>query len=688
MIDQAVARETNSANSNDASAHLRRESYGTLQDEARLKRSAASGGTVPFERNAAPGLNEYENSSPPENILLIASHHGNYDQMSHYPRHRRDEDSYQQHEYQKPPQEYPYREYREIPDYDYEQRRQYSPLYDESRNAELLHTDTKPGFVAGLMNGVLRSSMQSPIDNIAQLIDHTVGKAFDTNLHEKTRDLVGSRMQTEYGSSAWHGQLAGEAIGSLPWLLLAHQTAKGVLGSFESTRGLLAEASLGGKSSFRNSFIEGAATGATYTGLFSAEADNDNYWSAKSRHLAEGAAMMGTFNGFNNSLGQALFKNQSMSRAMLVGAIAAAPAAAVETGLSHTLEDSKNDLWTDFKMNYYKDALVGAGFNGMSRFETVGDRINAMPKVELKPLETATQISEMPEGHVGWTQSWALKKGPDNALWISPDAVAGVEFNADPSLNNTLKVIRTENNGIAVDFAKMADPSFAMHWRSSSNPAAEGLLPVGLAMHPKGVFPFIGTQARIPDGYGEGINPALSAKMRTGRTERSAVSSSDSRQTTSSSSSNSGWGPFEYLLFWNAISPRVHESTNYNLGGGGSSSFDSNGDISTEQGGYGDSWNKGTSGGGWGDEGVAKTDGNQWGGNGGYDNNVLDNKTGADDNGNGNNGYGNNAVDQYDPGYGNGADQGIGGGADNQVFAGDGGYDTSATFTGDTGFGV
>ncbi len=631
MIDNPDSRSVNRSSAEERFSSLHEDAY-----------SSEKGNGLQSSRSVSTG--KLAQNEPEFQIEVVRHRRPDNDGENHQYRNYQ----YRNYQYRRDDYDGEYNQYRHP--YERSDRHRLSNSYDYRQYGDLSAPVEKPGFFSEAWHAGLRSLVQSPLDNAAQLVDNTVGKFLDTHLYDKTKELIvaNNKADVEVGSAAWHGRMVGDVVGMLPWMLLANKVVRGSLGSFEASKGLISSGEALGQATFRQSFTEGALTGATYTGLFSSESDNENFWSSKAKHTALGAGMMGTFGAFNNGILQRMAERNLSGTAsrMFAGALSALPGAAVETGLDHMLYERNTDLVSDFKVNLYKDALIGAGFNGLSRFENAADRVRAAEKVDLKPLEAPTTIAEMPEGSVGWTPSWALKTGPKNTLWISSDAVAGTEFNASPALSNTLRVIRTENGGIAVDMAKMADPSHAITWRNSSDPKGEGFLPVGLAMHPKGVFPFEGNQARLPAGYGENIKPDLTP--RTFSDSRPAPADRAQSPGSSPPSSSSGWGLFEHFLFWNWISggsSHIHNQTTYNLGGT-DSSFTSNSDVAGAApgtglfGGWGadrswggDNAQQGTAGGdttgqgwgatlGWGDSNGAQTfggdDGYRSGGDDGY----------------------------------------------------------------------
>ena len=159
------------------------------------------------------------------------------------------------------------------------------------QNAETttISQNSPAGFVKGLGQSLLHTLVQSPLEGVAQLVDHTAGAAFDSHLYAKSKDLIiAAPAPAAFGSAEWHGQAIGGAVGMMPLFLASRGVLRGGAGMFKLTEGLVASEmeAAASKNIFTTGsaklILEGGATGAAYAGVFKPqESGQANYWTSK-----------------------------------------------------------------------------------------------------------------------------------------------------------------------------------------------------------------------------------------------------------------------------------------------------------------------------------------------------------------------------------------------------------------------
>jgi len=133
------------------------------------------------------------------------------------------------------------------------------------------------------------SGVQAPIDGMSQLANKVAGSKIIPDFQ-----IISAPMQAEFGSTNWHAQQIGGAVGMLAPFLAVN---KGV-GAF------MKPASAAEAMSLRFKITQAAASGFFYDGVMRSVPDEErNFWLARLKHASVGAATFTTLVGTAHGLG-------------------------------------------------------------------------------------------------------------------------------------------------------------------------------------------------------------------------------------------------------------------------------------------------------------------------------------------------------------------------------------------------
>ena len=243
-----------------------------------------------------------------------------------------------------------------------------SPGQNQSNNSEQAGTTA---FVRGFAESLAYSAVQSPLEGVAQLIDHTVGLPFQTHLAVGVKDaIVSAPAPASFGTAEWHGQSFGAAAGVLPWFALSRAGLRGGLSLLGLGEKLLPVAAADGLTI--KAVVEGGATGAVASLLKPQDTDKDeSFWAAKAgagmRDFAAFATMTATQAVLSNKLGSLGIDSQITRRALNTasGALSGLPATFVDAGIN--LAQGRDQTLSDLGKSAYSYALIGGAFGAAAR---------------------------------------------------------------------------------------------------------------------------------------------------------------------------------------------------------------------------------------------------------------------------------------------------------------------------------
>ena len=241
-------------------------------------------------------------------------------------------------------------------------------------------------FLHGASQSFLYSLVQSPLEGLAQTIDHTIGETDHTNFYDKVKDrLVAAPKPAAFGSAEWHGQAIGGALAIIPSFLATRGALRGAASLAPETAGLVVSnveaaathdlfSATSGKL-----ILESGTTAAVYSTAFKPVGSGEkDYWQAKSDQMASDFATFSTLTASSIFLSNGLrtaalpmlekypgaWQLVQKGSAVLAGGLSGIPAAAVQTVGEYAHTGRKSDLsLSNFGKNAYSFAVVGASLS-------------------------------------------------------------------------------------------------------------------------------------------------------------------------------------------------------------------------------------------------------------------------------------------------------------------------------------
>ncbi len=223
-------------------------------------------------------------------------------------------------------------------------------------NRNLLEVGRTPvsDFTENARDALLFSLVQSPLSGAAQLIDKSIG----TELLPKVQ-FMNSPHQTEFGSSAWAGQVIGGTVGTaLPFLAMHRLIGPGAAAKLEATNSYgLGRAAL---PHLGKSMLAGAA----YTAILQPinEKEEPDFWQARLRNGATGGLAALTLTA--TSIGLKSTRIQALNHDIIAGAISGVPAGLVSANAHSLLAGKGFATATENTQSMATFALGGAFLGG------------------------------------------------------------------------------------------------------------------------------------------------------------------------------------------------------------------------------------------------------------------------------------------------------------------------------------
>ena len=294
--------------------------------------------------------------------------------------------------------------------------------------------NTTGALIKGATQTFLHSLIQAPLEGVAQVVDHTVGKPFQTHLYDKSKDLiVAAPEQTTFASAEWHGQAIGGALAMIPLFLASRGALRSTAGALKLTEALVvSEAEAATNSKVFSSIgakltLEGGATGAVYSGAFkpvetSGNNSESSYWHAKATTVAGDFASFATLTASSIYLNTALksfvepviaraptlapFANRALS--FSAGSLSGAPAAVLETSWQYFQNQNKSpgenstsqdSFARQLGQNIYSYAFVGGALGALHGQPAAPKFVPLELTAELKNLVKLNEFTD--ERHTG-----------------------------------------------------------------------------------------------------------------------------------------------------------------------------------------------------------------------------------------------------------------------------------------------
>jgi hypothetical protein len=225
-----------------------------------------------------------------------------------------------------------------------------------------------------VLNEALHSAayagLQSPVDGVSQLLNLPKVK------------MVDAPMPAEFGSTAWHAQQIGGAVGMLAPFMLVN---KGV-GSLMAKEGAMAETM-----SLRYKVTQAAAAGFVYDGLMRPVQENEgNFWAARFKHATIGAVTFGTLAGTAHGL-DAIGK--PMNSQLFNHTLAGITAGGVNAQLESLMAGRGFATQEESMQAGYTFAVVGLGMKGI---EKTTDLVTARHQEIVRQRELRDDLREVP----------------------------------------------------------------------------------------------------------------------------------------------------------------------------------------------------------------------------------------------------------------------------------------------------
>lgn len=263
------------------------------------------------------------------------------------------------------------------------------------------------------------SMVQSPLDGAAQLLDKTTGSKFLPSLH-----LMDAPSETQFASAKWHAQQIGSAAGmALPFLILHKGVSNFSRSALELTLGGASARHLG--KSAGKSIIDSALTGAAYGGIFTPVSSDDDFYKARWKESAIGAATFATFTGASSALKgfdrvspKANLKEiQSFKNAVIAGL----PAGAVCAEGRSLAESGKHADAIDLLKSAYSFSFVGGALSlGQLSLDSLSSRrlrTKALTSEQTTQTDSETE-SELRQANSLLEKSEFLRDGKAKAKLI------------------------------------------------------------------------------------------------------------------------------------------------------------------------------------------------------------------------------------------------------------------------------
>lgn len=219
----------------------------------------------------------------------------------------------------------------------------------------------------------LHAAIQQPIDGLSQIADRTLNTSLQSNLQ-----IIDAPNSAEFGSSMWHAQQVGAALGIAADYLLVRKIMKG------STKEAVGKAE---SVSLSSQVGNAAVSGATYESLFRASDPDQNLVVARLKQGVQGAATFATLTATKVGLGQTFGVGASRIGEVAIGTIAGAPAGVVGAQLSSIMEGKGLASAMESLKSAYTFAVVGGALGAL---HTVGRTTNSSARdIQLRTSEPA-----------------------------------------------------------------------------------------------------------------------------------------------------------------------------------------------------------------------------------------------------------------------------------------------------------
>ncbi len=362
-------------------------------------------------------------------------------------------------------------------------------------------------FLQGVGQSFLYSLIQSPVEGLAQTIDHTIGASADTHLYGQVKDrIIAAPKAAAFGTAEWHGQSIGAALAIIPWFLATRSVVRAAASLAPETAALVvseAEASAAHKLISATSgklILESGSTAAVFNAAFKpVTAADNNYWQAKSESMASDFTTFSTLtassitlsNGLRSATLPLLEKYPGASQivqkgsAVLAGSLSGIPAAAVQTAAEYASSGNKDSLsFSNFAKNAYTFVFIGGSlsagpalFAPASKMPVDGDKASSMPPNARRGAENSAGevLQQTPKSSE--TAVIHVKKIP-----TYEDYVAGVEKLNNSPLEKFTELKLGQTDSYKFDFSPQLKPQF------------ESAETSGQIKHDKPIYSFKATQ--------------------------------------------------------------------------------------------------------------------------------------------------------------------------------------------------
>lgn len=224
--------------------------------------------------------------------------------------------------------------------------------------------------IGDFAQSALYAGVQTPIDGITQLVNHTAGSDVLPSVQ-----LIDAPQEAEFGSARWHVQQVGGAAGMILPFLAVSKVTRGAMGKV----GLTAAESAVGTEGLWNArtklaIAESSISGFVYdAALKPVQAGEGNFWEARLKHGLTGAATFGTLTAGSiglrglgsTALARATGTTSLLKNEVVAGALSGLPAGLVAAESSSLLINGRHASAKDLAQSAYTMTFVGGALSGM-----------------------------------------------------------------------------------------------------------------------------------------------------------------------------------------------------------------------------------------------------------------------------------------------------------------------------------
>lgn len=239
--------------------------------------------------------------------------------------------------------------------------------------SHLLHVEKTNSALEEFARTAAYAGIQQPISGVAQLVDRTVGSKIESKLH-----MIAPTKEAKFGTTLWHAQAAGGAVGTLLPFMVSTSMAKGIIMPKPGCAALASEARLG------LTLREAATAGAINDSLFRPVDPKKGFWQERLLNGGTGALSFTVITASSVGLTR-LSQNKSfaiLKNPIAAGVISGVPAGIVGANLESLHHNKRLATTSETLKSIYQMSFAGGFLAGQQKFLEKGAKVDQKQTVE------------------------------------------------------------------------------------------------------------------------------------------------------------------------------------------------------------------------------------------------------------------------------------------------------------------